>query len=67
MVIGVIGHQVKGRVKFSAGVAVVCQKCDQDEGEQHLQDNQCVCVWTESFIQMETGWRREDSRKWFLR
>lgn len=44
MVIGVIGHQVKGRVKFSAGVAVVCQKCDQDEGEQHLQDNQCVCV-----------------------
>lgn len=21
---------------------MVCQKCDQDEGERHLQDNQCV-------------------------
>ncbi len=43
MVIGVIGHRVKGQVKFSAGVAVVCQKCDQEKDEPHLQDNQCVC------------------------
>lgn len=59
MVIGVIGHRVKGQVKFSAGVAVVCPKCDQEKDEPHLQDNQ-MCVFPLSVL---FRWKQDGEQK----